>query len=184
MRIGGKMIEIVRSLSRRSGFSRPLNGRWYPGDDRRVGLRVFPRTWRHHGEPVDDVGHLSAESIGRQLRSLFGHRMPAADRVPRVVPGQRRSRRRRPRRLSVTAAVRGRRPAAHPWRRRLRTADRRLLVSGRLGGGTVSAERRLLRTGRLFATDRTASRRPDDPGRRRCSCNTKPQINGTRRKNC
>lgn len=157
--------------------SRPLHGRRYPGDDRRVRFRVLARIRCHHGVPVDDVGHLLAERIGRQLRPLFGRPVPATSRIPCVVPAQRRGRRRgrRPRWLASTA-VRGRRPAAHPRRGRLRSTDhrgRRRLLSGRLRSGTIPAERRLLRTGRILATGRSASRRPRDPSNRRCAWNRK-----------
>lgn len=152
----------------------PLNGRRYPGNYRRIGFWIFPRAGRQHGVPVDYVGHLLTERIRGQLRPLFGRPVPAARRVPRVVPGQRWRRRRR-RRWWRLPAIRRRRPAAHPGCRRLRPADRqgrrRRLVSGRLGRGTVPAKRRLLRAGRLFATRRTAPGRPRNSGHRRCACN-------------
>lgn len=144
--------------------SSPLDGRRYPGDDRRIGFRVFPGTGRHNCVPVDDVGHLLAERVGRQLRPLFGRPVPATSRVPRVVSAQQRRgrRRRRRKRRLVLAAVRVRCGWPAAGRRRLRPAERWrwLLVSRRLGGGTVPAERRLLRAGRLLSARRTAPRWP------------------------
>lgn len=159
--------------------SSPLDGRRNPSDDRRIGFRVFPGTWRHHRVPVDNVSHLLAKRVGRQLRSLFGRPVPATGRVPRVVPAQQRGgrrRRRRKRRLRLsccrTVGVRCGWPAAR--RRCLRPAERRcrmLLLSRRLGGGTVPAERRLLRAGRLFSASRTAAGRPRHSRYRWRACN-------------